>query len=86
MHQKINQKVSVITVFDQKKSLVMPIKIKWQGKVHPIKKLGYHHHYRQGRDLIHIFSVANQSLAFRLRLNSTNLHWLLEEVSDGQVN
>lgn len=86
MQEKINEQVSVVTIFDRDKASIMPVKIKWQGKIYPINKLGYHHNYRQGRDVMHIFSVANNNLAFRLRLDSSNLRWILEEISDGQVN
>lgn len=86
MQEKINEKVSVITVFNGNKSKVMPVKLNWQGKVYRIDKLGYHHKFRQGRDMIHIFSVANRNLAFRLKLETNNLYWTLEEISDGQVN
>lgn len=83
MQETINEKVSVITVFDRNRGIVIPQKIKWQGRVYSIDKIGYHHKVKEGKKLIHIFSVANNSLAFRLRFDSENLHWTLEEISDG---
>ena len=83
MNEIINEKVAVITVFDPEKGVVIPAKIKWGRRIHSIDKVGYHHTVRCGRKLMHIFSVANDSLAFRLSLDTENLHWTLEEVSDG---
>ena len=38
---------------------------------------------KQGKKLLHIFSVSNNSLAFRLELDTETLFWTLQEVSDG---
>ncbi len=83
MQEVINEKVSVVTVFDRQSGVVMPKRLKWQGKYYEIETLGYHHTVRAGRKLLHIFSVANSALAFRLRFDTETLHWFLEEVSDG---
>jgi hypothetical protein len=83
MQEIINEKVSIVAVFDYAKKLFMPKKLKWQGKVYDIEKVGYHHRIREGRKLIHIFSVANKSTAFRLRFDTESLYWTLEEISDG---
>ena len=48
-----------------------------------ITKLGFHHTVRVGRVLHHIFSVATESMFFRLNLDTETLSWTLEEVSDG---
>jgi hypothetical protein len=83
MLEKIGEKVSVITVYDRTKGLNMPVKVKWQGRVYPITKLGYHHKFKAGRTLIHVFSVCNDDLAFRLEFDTDNLQWVLQEISDG---
>jgi len=83
MNEKINEKISVVTVFDREKRTVMPQKIKWQGRIYIIDKIGYHHKVKQGKKLLHIFSVSNNSLAFRLELDTETLFWTLQEVSDG---
>ena len=83
MHGVINEKVSVVTVYDRVKGTVIPQKVKWQGRVYNITKVGYHHKVKQGKKLLHIFSVSTDSIAFRLSFDAENLHWLLEEVSDG---
>lgn len=83
MHEVINEKVSVATLYDRTKNLNMPVKLRWQGKTYTINKLGFHHKYRQGRTLMHVFSVSNSNLAFRLEFDSDTLTWTLKEISDG---
>jgi len=83
MHEKIAEKISVITLFDRENSQVMPVKIRWQGRYYYPQKLGLHHTVREGRVLHHIFSVADQTTCFKLDLNTETLHWTLDEISDG---
>ncbi|MFH0864085.1 MAG: hypothetical protein V1858_03290 [Candidatus Gottesmanbacteria bacterium] len=83
MNEVINEKVSVVSIYDRATGLVKPFKIKWQGRIYKITTLGYHHKTKEGKKLLHIFSVCNETIAFRLKLDTENLHWTLEEVSDG---
>lgn len=83
MIQKLSVPVSVDLSFDCKKRTVCPKEIIWEGETHPVVKIGLHHTYREGRTLYHVFSVASQTLFFRLVLNTDNLFWTLEEISDG---
>lgn len=77
--QKIDAPVSV--VFTN-----IPRKILFEGSEHLITKLGYHHVYREGRTLFHVFSVTSKSMFFRLVLNTETLGWQLMEVGDGEAN
>lgn len=83
MQEIIGEKVSIVMIYDRTRASVMPVRMKWQGKYYPISTLGYHHKYKKGTTLIHIFSVSNDSMAFRLALDTDTLYWTLEEVSDG---
>jgi hypothetical protein len=83
MHEIIHEKVSVVSIYDRYTGMVMPKRIRWQGRLYEIEKLGYHHLVREGRKVLHIFSVASRTMFFKLRLDTENLHWMLEEVSDG---
>lgn len=80
--QRINEDVSVITVYNAQRKTVIPAKIAWRGREYHIEKLGYHHKTRQGNTLLHVFSVSTPTIAFRLQLNTETLHWILEEVYD----
>jgi len=82
MNETINEKVSVVMVFEKDTGSALPQKVKWRGRTYEIKKLGYHHLVRQGRKLLHIFSVATDNLFFRLALDTETLHWKLEEIAD----
>ena len=54
----------------------------WKGRNYTITKIGLHHLFRQGRTLYHIFSVLAGTIFMRLRLNTDDLGWKLEEISD----
>lgn len=84
MITKISTPVSVTLAFDHTKRRVFPKVVVWEGKIYRIKKIGLHHTLRSGRSLYHVFSVESDELFFRLVLNTDNLHWRLEEVSDGE--
>ena len=83
MIQKISEPVSVSFTFDSEKRAVRPRALVWNGRLYGVVKVGLHHKFRQGTTLYHVFSVASKSLFFRLVLNTENLHWRLEEISDG---
>lgn len=83
MIQKVSEPVSVYLSYNHFKHQVLPHWVSWRGRMHEIKKLGLHHTFRKGRTLYHVFSVASSTLFFRLVLNSENLHWQIEEISDG---
>ncbi len=86
MIQKISEPISVSLAFDHLKNKVLPKWIVWKGRMYPVIKIGLHHTYREGRTLFHVFSVISKTLFFRLVLNTDNLHWNLEEISDGMPN
>jgi len=83
MIQKISVPVTVTLVFNHQQRRVFPSRLVWEGRTYPIIKVGLHHTYRAGRILFHVFSVASESLFFRLVLDTETLHWRLEEISDG---
>lgn len=62
----------------------VPKTLEWQGK-RGVDKIGLHHYYRDGRRLIHVFGVVCGDLFFRISLDTENLAWTLEEVSDGNA-
>ena len=84
MNEIINEKISVVMIYNQKN--VMPCRIKWQGRIYHIAKIGFHHQIKEGSRLFHIFSVTDGNLDFRLRFDTESLHWTLEEISDGITN
>jgi hypothetical protein len=85
MREKINEEVSVVMYYSAKKRIALPHLISWQNKDYPVGKIGYHHTVKDGQILHHIFELVDKddTLWFRLNLDTSNLHWLLEAVSDG---
>lgn len=86
MFQTINQSVSVITKYDHTNQKTIPVKFKWNGRIYPIKQLGFYHNYKTGSQLYHVFEGATQTFFFRLILDAQTLKWKLEKVSDGETN
>jgi hypothetical protein len=83
MHLHVDVPVAVVFTYIPQGAKVFPIKIKWDGRDYLITKIGFHHTFRTGRTLHHIFSVVSHDTFFKLNLNTDNLSWRLEEISDG---
>jgi len=75
----IDEKVTVGMVNDIPKYVI------WKGRSHTITKVGLHHHFREGSTLYHIFSVATNTLFLRLKLDTDNLIWRLEEIEENGI-
>ena len=86
MREIVNVPISVTMVFDSQAHRVFPQSILWQGRNLLVTKIGFHHLYRTGRTLQHVYSVACNQLFFRLVLDTQTLHWKLEEIADGLPN
>ncbi len=86
MIQKLDVPVSVLSVFDHRTRTTMPKKVLFDGREHKIIKIGFHHTFRDGRTLYHVFSAASESMFFRLVLDTDTLSWRLLEVHDGETN
>jgi len=88
MREKINQEVSVVMYYSARKRQALPHLISWQNKEYRVGKIGYSHAVYEGATLHHIFELVDveETLWFRLKFNTSNLHWVLDEVSDGLAN
>lgn len=80
MKTHINEAVSVISVFNQEKGLVMPKKMRWNGRDYAMTTFAYHHRVHKGERLFHIFHVSDGANDYRLQLDAQTLHWMLVEV------
>ncbi len=74
--QRISEQVGVVFTST-------PYLVKWRNRNYKITKIGLYHKYRRGITLYHVFSVISSNLFMRLVLNSDDLKWTLEEISDG---
>lgn len=57
----------------------------WKGRSYKITQIGLHHTLRKGLTLYHIYSVVAGSIFLRLKLNTENLTWKLEEITDATL-
>lgn len=86
MNLKLNEKVSVLTLFNKETNHVRPYIVKWKNRKYTIQQVGLHHTVYLGTILYHIFSVTDGQIFLRLSLNTSNLHWTLEEIYDGTAD
>jgi len=86
MLEKVNEKVSVLSLYNHEKNHFIPYKMRWRLRDYFIKRLAYYHKIREGRNIFHIFHVTDGNLDFKIRLDAENLNWILEEISDGSSN
>jgi len=82
MAEKIKEPVSVSLIFDHRKRKTLISHVLWHNQPYKITNQGLHHTYKQGSTLIHVFSVASDTISFRLVLDSSSLIWILEETYD----
>lgn len=85
MREKINQEVSVVMYYSAKQKRSVPHLLYWQNKDYALGPVDYYHTNMEGQDRQHIFELSDKevSIFFRLRLDSSNLHWTLETIHDG---
>lgn len=72
----INEPVTVGLVNNIPKYLI------WKDRNYVITKIGLHHSFHEGKVLYHVFSVLTQNIFLRLKLNTQNLSWRLEETAN----
>lgn len=80
MGEIINEQISVNLLFNHLRRSVTPTSLYWHGRRYTITKVGLHHITREGRTMLHIFSVTDGTTAFKLELNTETLGWKLLEV------
>lgn len=85
MKQMIDEEVSVVMYYSVSLKQAVPYILHWQHKDYRLGVVDYHHSYMEGRERQHIYELVDkeETLWFRLRLDSSNLHWTLEAIHDG---
>jgi hypothetical protein len=85
MREKIDEEVSVIYYYAAKHKKTVPHLLHWQNKDYSLGKVDYYHSFMEGRERMHIFELCDkeQTIWFRLKFDSSNLHWTLEAIHDG---
>lgn len=80
MPESIDESVSVTLLSNAHAHTVLPYSIQWRGRSYKIQNVGLHHTVREGRVLLHMFSVTDGNTFFRLQFNTETLGWKLLEV------
>lgn len=83
MAEQIDEAVSVDLVSSHLTKTAHPWCMVWRGRRYVIKTVGLHHTCREGRTLIHVFSVTDGTSSFRLTFNTETLQWRLNEMEGG---
>jgi hypothetical protein len=81
MSERIDEEVSVDLVFDSKTKVSKPWVVRWRGRIYKVTQIGLHYQQMIGKVLVHVFSVCAGEMFFKLKFDTSNLHWKLEEVS-----
>lgn len=84
MRETINEAVGVVLYYNAHRRTVLPYAINWRNREYHVGKIGYHHTIYNGKILHHIFELVDkqETMWFRINLNTQNLHWILEAVHD----
>ena len=80
MSEAIHESVSVALWSNHAAHSIMPYSVYWHGRRYLITKVGFHHTYREGRVLMHMFSVTDGNTFFKLMFDTETLFWTLVEV------
>jgi hypothetical protein len=88
MRERIDEEVSVVMYYSARRGLAQPHIMSWRNEEYEVGEIGYHHKINHGKTLKHVFEFVDKthSYWFRLVFDTNNLHWVLEVVSDGNVN
>lgn len=83
MIQNIKSPITVAMLYDHKTRVATPKALIWDGHKYFVEKVGYHHKFREGLVLYHVFHVDARELSFKIKLDTVSLFWILEQISDG---
>lgn len=85
MKEKINEEVSVVMYYSAKQKKFVPKLLNWKNKDYFLGAVDFQHSFMEGRERQHVFELCDKetTLWFRLRFDSSNLHWTLEAIHDG---
>lgn len=88
MRESLDEPVSVVFYYDSVAKLVQPYRLTWNSRDYLLGKIDFHHKTRDGKNLIHHFSLTDvdSTVYFKIALDTSNLHWKLEEYMYGSEN
>lgn len=79
----LNERVEVVAVFKPGRTMCEPIKFRRNsGRVIEITEIGLRHPVTQGKRMVHIFDVTDDSADYRLEFDAEHLTWKLTIEAD----
>ncbi len=78
--EEIQESISVHSFYNDKTRTAGPVVLYWRSKSFKVIKIGEHHKVREGRALIHIYSVFDGTTYFKLKLDTETQAWKLLEI------
>lgn len=73
----IYESIQVLASF--KDRLINPLAFVWNNRKYVIRKVNLIHRARKGRDMLYFFSVSDDANYFKLRFDTGDMSWELEE-------
>lgn len=80
MAEAIDESVSVNLLSNHIKGTAAPSSLYWRGRRYTLSQVGFHHTVRDGRTLIHVYSMTDGTTFFKLQFDTETLGWKLLEV------
>lgn len=83
---KLEDRVEVITLFKRQgdpAELVIPARMRWQGKEITFTELGLRHPTNKGKRMVHIFDMTDGVNDYRLEFDAEMLTWTLVAILNG---
>lgn len=82
----VGERVEVVAVFRRQGAtgaLCVPHKMRWRGRDIALTELNLRHPTVQGKRMIHVFHVSDESNGYRLEFDAEGLTWTLVAMIGG---
>lgn len=83
MTRAINEPVEVLVAYKNGGRKAIPKIMSWKNRLYTFTKFGFLHPDSRGRKMIHVFTMSNEAMTFRLEFDAESLNWTLREITDG---
>ena len=83
---RINERVDIVPIFyahAPEKTLCIPWKMRYRNQEVVFTKFGMRHPTEQGKRMVHIFDMCDESNDYRLEFDSERLTWTLVSMLEG---
>lgn len=78
MYETIDEPIKVLVSFD--KGVITPHKFRWRAREIKIDQVNMIHRVKDGSILSYLFSVSNDTSAYKLRFNAATMNWKLDQI------